>query len=150
LLKSYLFFFLSQPSINKKHIKLFYIDLTWVPKIAHFYNWKWQLVKAVRMWYLQLIWTIAYWFHGILVEEFYQIKYTFILTVRVIPYRRCCQKNQFNDNLRFIWAWIAHIVIRALLVFEFTNFVVSETKKMGNLYSGPPIHNLIYFKNQMA
>jgi hypothetical protein len=73
------------------------------------------------MWYLQLMWTIVYLFHGNLVDEFTKLNATFILTVR--------RKNQFNDNLRFIWAWIAHIVIRALLVFEFTNFVVSETTK---------------------
>jgi hypothetical protein len=51
-----------------------------VPKICHFFliecdNWS----KLYSMWYLQLIWTIAYWFHGILVEEFYQIKYNFYL-----------------------------------------------------------------------
>ena len=40
--------FLSQLSINKTYIKLFYIDLIWGPNICHFYNWKWQLDKVVQ------------------------------------------------------------------------------------------------------
>ena len=34
----------------------------------------------------------------------------FFLIVRVIPYRRCCQKHKFNDN------WIARMIIRSQIL----------------------------------
>jgi hypothetical protein len=57
----------------------------------------------------------------------------FIFIIHVIPYRRCCQKNKFNDNL--ITRMIGYSCTTSIWVLKFCSV---EDKEWGIIIEDPP------------